>query len=136
MAEAVTMSVGCMRRATVSQTFHHFRLWEPYLPASFYKSDFLCESVIKKLCSFLSMKVFSSHEKAVGILAFSPPTLPPSHLQALTANPLVIISISKAWKAHLPQQGILEGLSVSCRTGRNIPLFEEEVCSSKDYVLL
>lgn len=70
------------------------------------------------------------------LLFLLPFSLPPSHLQALTANPLVIIPITEAWKAHLQQQGILEVLNVSCRPGRNILLFEEEVCSSKDYVLL
>ena len=75
-------------------------------------------------------------KKTVWIFTFSPPALPPSHLQVLTANPLIIIPITEAWKAHLPQQGILEGLNVSRRTGRSMPLFEEEVCSSKDYVLL
>lgn len=70
------------------------------------------------------------------LLFLLPRSLPPSHLQALTANPLVIIPITEAWKAHLPQQGILEGLNVFCRPGRNILLCEEEVCSSKDYVLL
>lgn len=72
-------------------------------------------------------------KKLLGFLVF---LLPSSHLHALTANPLVIIPITEAWKAHLPQQGILEGLNVSHHTGRNILLFEEEVYSSKDYVLL
>ena len=71
-----------------------------------------------------------------GTHSASPPALPPSHLQVLMANPLIISPITEAWKAHLPQQGILEGLNVSRRTRRSTPLFEEGVCSSKDYVLL
>ena len=71
------------RSARVSQKLQHLRLWEPYLQASFHpREDFLREGEVsdQEAMLILSMKVFPWHEKTVGILAFSPPALPSSHL--------------------------------------------------------
>lgn len=84
------------RSAKISKIVQHFRLWEPYLEASFNNQESCLldgEVSDKETMPVLSMQVLHRYEKAAGSLDFSHPSLPPSHLQALTANPLVTTPI-------------------------------------------
>jgi hypothetical protein len=97
------------------------------------KTLFQSEVCDKEVMLILSMKMLQQQEKAAGFLAFLPPSLPPAGPDSKSP---CNYPQHQSLEGSPSTTGILEGLNVSHHTGRNIPLFEEEVFSSKDYVLL
>jgi hypothetical protein len=61
---------------------------------------------VLKLCSFWARGRCFSDSQSARFLALSSP----SFTSLLPVNPHIIIPVSKAWAAHLPQQRITEGL--------------------------